>query len=107
MSGKAGVLSLERGRLYKAADGGETWARVSSPDRETTKWPTAHDAGLVCFEDESRGWLVGGESELLATRDGGGSREEWGGLGEIDRLERTREGRCLVHSNGKLYLLQR
>lgn len=106
-SGKAGVLSLERGRLYKTTDGGETWVRVSSPDREQTKWPTAYDAGVVCFEDESRGWLVGGESELLATRDGGRSWEEWGGLGQIARLARNREGRCLVLSDGQLYLLRR
>jgi photosystem II stability/assembly factor-like uncharacterized protein len=56
----------ERGHVLKSDDGGQSWRQIRVPTRVTL-------TGLD-FIDNSRGWVVGHDSTVLYTHDGG---EHW------------------------------
>lgn len=56
-----------RGLIMISTDGGESWKQAPSP--------VASDLIQVRFQDELNGWIVGHDSVLLATTDGGLSWE--------------------------------
>ncbi|RMH36062.1 MAG: hypothetical protein D6694_14145 [Gammaproteobacteria bacterium] len=56
----------ERGHILKSKDGGQSWKQVRVPTRSTL-------TGLD-FIDDKRGWVVGHDSTVLYTDDGG---EHW------------------------------
>jgi len=110
-SERRGVLALELGRIYLTTDGGLTWAmQHDAPlpkDMKNFRWPTAHDAGAACFQNESVGWRVSGDSELEMTIDGGKGWQGWGDLGPISRIVGPDSGVCYAIANKQLYLLGR
>ncbi len=54
-----------RGLIQRSDDGGHSWRQVPSP--------VSSDLVQVRFSDERNGWIVGHDSVLLHTSDGGGS----------------------------------
>jgi photosystem II stability/assembly factor-like uncharacterized protein len=111
LSESHGVLSLQLGRIYVTVNGGLTWSlqndelSASGPNNFTS--PTARDAGAVCFQNESVGWRVRGDSELQMTTDGGKVWQNWGGLGPITRIVGPDKAECYVIANKRLYQLAR
>jgi len=67
-SGKSLVAVGERGHVLRSADCGLTWKQVIVPTRATLN-------GLFFIDDKS-GWIVGHDSTILQTRDGGASWSE-------------------------------
>lgn len=56
---------MYNGGVFRTSDEGVTWSRVRSPGQD---WTIART--VVSFADSQNGWM-GGESNLLATQDGG------------------------------------
>jgi photosystem II stability/assembly factor-like uncharacterized protein len=79
-------MNSEPGTLYHSADSGQTWQMVNSgqwfEDQDTLKpvsdWSQPHlpFCGLILFQNNSAGWLVGSDTTttphyLFSTSDGG------------------------------------
>ena len=58
-------------QLLKTNNGGATWELINTGQKGTITIGYAIRSGKVFFQDENKGWVLGAQSDLIRTLDGG------------------------------------
>jgi len=58
-------------QLLKTNNGGTTWELINTGQKGTITIGYAIRAGKIFFQDENKGWVLGAQSDLIRTLDGG------------------------------------